>query len=54
MLGIIAALPVFVSFPIINVLVKSQGLGVVVWMAVGWQVLTSVALNLSSGKPSLG
>jgi MFS family permease len=50
--GIVAALPVFASFPIINALAKSQGVGIMVWMAVGFQVIISIMLNFSYGERS--
>ncbi|KAF5327853.1 hypothetical protein D9619_004779 [Psilocybe cf. subviscida] len=47
--GIAAALPAFASFPVINYLARAQGYSMMVWTAVGFQILTSVALGLSHG-----
>ncbi|KAF5310961.1 hypothetical protein D9619_007779 [Psilocybe cf. subviscida] len=47
--GIAAALPAFASFPIINYLAKIQGNSLMVWTAVGFQIVMSVAISLSHG-----
>lgn len=50
MLGIASGIPIFASFPIINTLARHQGYSVAVWTAVGFQIVISIALSLSSGK----
>jgi hypothetical protein len=47
--GIVAALPVFASFPVINYLARTQGYSLMVWTAVGFQIVTSVAISISYG-----
>ncbi|KAG5642027.1 hypothetical protein DXG03_003774 [Asterophora parasitica] len=49
MAGIVAALPAFVAYPIINYMARSQGLGTYVWIAVGLQILLSIGMSLSYG-----
>jgi len=48
-LGIISGIPMFASFPAINLLARYHGYSMMVWMAVGFQTLMSVALCLSYG-----
>jgi hypothetical protein len=48
--GIVAALPVFASFPVINYLARTQGYSLMVWTAVGFQIVTSVAISISYGE----
>ena len=48
-LGIASGIPMFASFPIINLLARHHGYSMVVWMAVGFQILTSVTLCFSYG-----
>jgi MFS family permease len=50
MSGIIAAVPVFASFPLINALAKAQGLSITVWVIVGCQVVISILLSFSYGQ----
>lgn len=50
MSGITAALPVFASFPVINYLARTQGYSWMVWTAVGFQIVISVAISLSYGE----
>jgi hypothetical protein len=51
MTGIASSLLVFAFFPIINILAKSKGVNhPVVWFAVAFQVLTSIAINFSYGQ----
>jgi hypothetical protein len=51
--GVVAALPVFASFPIINALARSQGLSITTWVAVAFQVVISISLNFSYGGLTL-
>ncbi|PFH51084.1 hypothetical protein AMATHDRAFT_143455 [Amanita thiersii Skay4041] len=48
-IGIVAALPVFVSFPVINLVARTQESFLFVWIVVGFQVLVSVLMNVSYG-----
>ena len=48
-LGIASGVPMFASFPIINLLARHHGYSTVVWMAVGFQIVMSVFLCLSYG-----
>ncbi|KDQ59075.1 hypothetical protein JAAARDRAFT_192627 [Jaapia argillacea MUCL 33604] len=47
--GLISAVPIFASFPLINYLARAQGLSLSVWIVVGAQVVISVLINLSYG-----
>ncbi|KII89810.1 hypothetical protein PLICRDRAFT_39984 [Plicaturopsis crispa FD-325 SS-3] len=47
--GVLSALPVFASFPIINALARAHGMCLLVWAAVGLQVVISIMLSLSYG-----
>ncbi|KDR78797.1 hypothetical protein GALMADRAFT_244352 [Galerina marginata CBS 339.88] len=47
--GIASAIPAFASFPIINILARSQGYSTAVWAAVGFQIVISIAISLSYG-----
>ena len=51
--GIASAIPLFASFPLINMMARYEGYGVWIWVAVYAQIATSVALSLSYGKPSI-
>ena len=48
-LGIASGVPMFASFPIINLLARHRGYSMAVWMAVGFQIVMSVILCLSYG-----
>ncbi|KAF8150888.1 member of major facilitator superfamily multidrug-resistance, DHA1 sub-family [Crassisporium funariophilum] len=48
-LGIASAIPVFISFPIINYLARTQGYSLAVWSVVGFQIVISICLSLSYG-----
>lgn len=50
--GIVSALPVFISFPIINMLARLHGYSIMVWLAVAFQICTSIVISLSYGKPA--
>ncbi|KDQ59071.1 hypothetical protein JAAARDRAFT_128086 [Jaapia argillacea MUCL 33604] len=47
--GLISAVPVFASFPLINHLARAHGLSLGVWIVVGAQVVISIVINLSFG-----
>ncbi|KIM48412.1 hypothetical protein M413DRAFT_419006 [Hebeloma cylindrosporum] len=49
MVGIASAIPIYLSFPIINTLARHQGYSIAVWAAVSLQIVISVALSLSYG-----
>ena len=49
LLGIASGVPMFASFPIINLLARHHGYSMVVWMAVGFQIIMSVALCFCYG-----
>lgn len=51
MAGIISAFPIFVAFPLINFLARSQGLSTTVWAVVAFQTVMSIGLSLSYGMP---
>lgn len=48
--GIFSSLPVFLLFPIINILARHQGYSLTVWFAVALQCCTSIVINFSYGK----
>lgn len=48
--GIISALPVFITFPVINYLARTQGYSPAVWIVVGLQIVASVAISVSYGE----
>ncbi|KIL58275.1 hypothetical protein M378DRAFT_86726 [Amanita muscaria Koide BX008] len=49
-LGILAAIPVFTLFPVMNWLAKKEGAcGILVWFAVGAQLGFSVSMNIAYG-----
>lgn len=48
--GIASAIPLFASFPLINILARYQGYSTMIWVAVYAQIAISVALSLSYGK----
>jgi len=48
--GIASGIPVFVSFPVINYLARQYGYSTTVWIAVGFQIVISIALSLSYGQ----
>jgi len=50
--GIASALPAFGLFPLINYLAKYQGYSVMVWSVVLLQIVISIGISLSYGKPS--
>jgi hypothetical protein len=45
--GIASAIPAFVMFPVANAFARTQGYGVVVWIAMGLQVIASISTILS-------
>jgi len=49
-LGIASGIPMFASFPVINLLARHYGYSMIVWMAVGFQIVMSVALCFSYGQ----
>ncbi|EGN95009.1 hypothetical protein SERLA73DRAFT_113718 [Serpula lacrymans var. lacrymans S7.3] len=48
-LGVVAAIPMMMTFPVISLLVQSQGLNITVWFVIGLQVFLSVVLCISYG-----
>ena len=49
--GLASALVTFASFPIINALARAEnGNPLLVWTAVGFQILSSIIINFSYGK----
>ncbi|KAG1728507.1 major facilitator superfamily domain-containing protein [Suillus paluster] len=44
--GIASSVPTILAFPIINVLSRTYGIGVIVWLGVGLQLTISIALNM--------
>ena len=48
--GVFSSLPVFLLFPIINILARHQGYSLTVWLAVALQCCTSIIINFSYGK----
>jgi len=49
-LGIASAIPMFASFPVINLLARHYGYSMTVWMAVGFQIVMSATLCFSYGQ----
>ena len=49
-LGIASGIPMFALFPVINYLARHHGYSMTVWMAVGFQIVMSVALCFSYGQ----
>jgi len=47
--GIASAIPAFALFPIINYIARYQGYSIMVWIAVGFQIVLSIILCLSFG-----
>ncbi|KAF8896546.1 major facilitator superfamily multidrug-resistance, DHA1 sub-family [Infundibulicybe gibba] len=47
--GMVSAIPLFILFPIISQLAKSQGLGAAVWALVVTQIIISIGTSLSYG-----
>ena len=45
--GIASAIPAFVMFPVANSFARTQGYSVVVWIAIGLQVIASISTSLS-------
>ncbi|EGN98724.1 hypothetical protein SERLA73DRAFT_181341 [Serpula lacrymans var. lacrymans S7.3] len=45
--AIFSGIPTIMTFPVINMLARSQGLSLMVWSVVGLQVMLSVILNLA-------
>lgn len=50
MTGIASAIPVFMTFPILNKMARVQGLSTMVWLGVTVQVFLAVFLNLCYGE----
>ena len=48
--GVASGIPVFASFPIINYLARHNGYSTAVWIAVGFQIVISIASSLSFGQ----
>lgn len=48
--GVAAALPVFLMFPVLNMIARAQGLSIMVWAGVGVQIVCAIFLNLSYGE----
>jgi MFS family permease len=51
--GIFSAIPAFVLFPVANVLARTQGYSIAVWVVIGLQTIASLSINLSYGQCSL-
>ncbi|KAG6876999.1 hypothetical protein C0993_011152 [Termitomyces sp. T159_Od127] len=52
--GMACVFPCFIAFPIINAMAKSQGVTTFVWVAVAFQALVSIGVNLSYGGNNEG
>lgn len=50
--GIVSAIPVFAAFPIMNLLARTQGLSLALWVVVGLQIVISIMLSLSYSEPN--
>jgi hypothetical protein len=50
--GIASGIPAFALFPVINYLARHQGYSIMVWIAVGFQIVLSIILCLSFGEHS--
>jgi hypothetical protein len=50
MVGVASAIPVFLMFPVANAFARTQGYSIVVWMAIGIQIIAVLLLNLSWGQ----
>ena len=48
--GVASAIPATIMFPVANALARSQGYSVVVWMAIGIQIIAGILHNLSFGQ----
>jgi len=48
--GVASGIPVFASFPVINYLARHNGYSTTVWIAVGFQIVISIASGLSFGQ----
>ncbi|KAG9225003.1 hypothetical protein CCMSSC00406_0001846 [Pleurotus cornucopiae] len=49
LVGLASAIPLFLSFPLLNVLARSQGTSLLVWAVVGMQIIISVFMSMSYG-----
>lgn len=49
LVGLASAIPLFLSFPLLNVLARSQGTSLLVWAVVGMQITISVFMSMSYG-----
>ncbi|KIM36663.1 hypothetical protein M413DRAFT_286448 [Hebeloma cylindrosporum] len=48
-LGIVSGMPMFASFPVINLLARHHGYSMMVWLVVGFQIVMSIAVCFSYG-----
>ena len=48
--GISAAIPIFILFPVANALARIQGYSITVWAAIALQTILTVTLGLSFGQ----
>lgn len=53
LIGILASLPIFASFPLINSMARMEGLSTTVWAGVWFQVVASLSMSFSYGKHTL-
>ncbi|PFH51111.1 hypothetical protein AMATHDRAFT_59848 [Amanita thiersii Skay4041] len=49
MIGVSAALPAFILYPVINFFARSQGFSALVWIVVAFQILFGVTINFAYG-----
>lgn len=47
--GIASAFPVFIAFPVLNYIARTQGLSTTIWAVIGFQTVISIMLSLSYG-----
>ena len=47
--GISTTIPAFIMFPVANALARTQGYGIVVWAAIGLQIIPVISMGLSFG-----
>jgi hypothetical protein len=48
--GIAAAIPAFIMFPVANAFARTQGYSIVVWIAMGFQIITAISMSISYGQ----
>ena len=48
--GIASAIPAFIMFPVANAFARTQGYNIVVWIAMGLQIIAAISMSISFGQ----